>query len=1160
MAKQIVGSFTIKVSEQPGAYIIEASGPRNIRVEPHPFIWAPTPQEQDVIEALHQACPLQVEQLIDTGQMLYRAVFTPSVERAFGMAQGRLKGEEGIRVRLQIEPPEFTTLPWELMHDGQDFLSLKSNYPLVRTESGIKKTRRTVVSGKLRILYVGASPTDMATLNIEHPAQEIKRLLEKGNSRRRFEFTILLHATLSKLQSALLKDPHVLCFAGHGDQSYIYLENGIDGKAEQISIQTVARQLEGKNLTRMIFLAACETAPAALALAQQSQVPAILAMQYPIGDEAANQLTACFFETLATFRPADAALSEARKSIIQDQRIGRDLFAPVMYLQSETSNLFQRARNWVALVFAAAFIAATIVGIGALLQAQENKRQANIQTTQRAQAQATAQAESVARSEAENSEQIARAHNLAAQVVNGGISFPQSAELAIEAYQLAPISSSKSALWAVLTQPFPQFEFTYDSPSTLTAGVGVPECTNSRHSNPWSPDGTKLYFGGLIRDSHTGEILDTIDHTGSPEWSPDGRLLIIDPGFSPSVLNAESGRELFTLGAKWSTWVSNARLLFRSDNEDVLKIWDVGSARVYRNVECAAVDDTRLVSVSSNGDLLATSNGLRVQICDAETGDVVSELNGRNATARFLIFNSNGSRIATVDEDGMIRIWDPNTGSLISSLAGDTATVSCISWATNERIIATIDSNAIFPVWDSSTGERIEAHYVGARAITISPDGKWILGQNGKIWSTSDDSEVAGVNAYLFAFWSPDGGRIFSDGSNDRVWIWNVAWFQDLATELESPDGNVGSRVFVSPDGEHVASVDHDNTLRLWKITTEKPIWTYQHPDHIDRIVYDSTGTHLFSITGDHGTTHSRYYFPGDSKVRVWDISSGYLSYTLEGFEAAWSPEGTQIATLATDDMETLLHFWDVETGNRLQSWAVPADSKRISYSPHGKYILVQGDSGSTIWNSETGVVVAHGEDMSSAVWDPDGSRVAGIEVDSSDVTQPEWSVHIWDVDSGDNIIVTGNNFSRINSLVWSPDGEYIAVARGTPPGGANTMNETGQLGDTSVRLWNVQNRSLVGEYMSQYWVSDVMFSSDSSQVLALSGPTALLLDGLSLELLHSFTINPAVTSGGFSTDGERLILGGGGLGRIQIWHINSDYLFQLARDRLSLFSTEVSK
>ena len=89
----------------------------------------------------------------------------PEVAIAFGEARQSLAhSQEGLRIRIQTSIDEIARLPWELMHDGQEFIALRSSYPIVRGKREPVASLRTDVSGALRILYAWSDPKDLPEL------------------------------------------------------------------------------------------------------------------------------------------------------------------------------------------------------------------------------------------------------------------------------------------------------------------------------------------------------------------------------------------------------------------------------------------------------------------------------------------------------------------------------------------------------------------------------------------------------------------------------------------------------------------------------------------------------------------------------------------------------------------------------------------------------------------------------------------------------------------------------------------------------------------------------------------------------------------------------------------------------------------------------------
>ncbi len=276
MPQQITDIFTITIKTNDiQSYTIEANGPEGIRIQPHPFRLLFSPEQQTILDNLAiENTQVPSASIQEIGYSLYKSIFTAQVLLTFGQAQGKV-GAKGLRLRLNIEASELATLPWEAMYDGQEWLATKNDTPLVRIlpqKHRFKTVRNLQIRGALKILFIGASPTDLPNLKIEDAVQQLQQLLKEDIDKKRIVFDILINATLDELRQQLVKGYHILYFAGHGSSDGIFLDDGVGdeiknsgttnrlpGDSYHVSAQTLAQALEGKP-TRLVFLAACNTA------------------------------------------------------------------------------------------------------------------------------------------------------------------------------------------------------------------------------------------------------------------------------------------------------------------------------------------------------------------------------------------------------------------------------------------------------------------------------------------------------------------------------------------------------------------------------------------------------------------------------------------------------------------------------------------------------------------------------------------------------------------------------------------------------------------------------------------------------------------------------------------------------------------------------------
>jgi hypothetical protein len=244
--------------------------------------------------------------------------------------------DTGLRIRLVLDPalpdlPEISALPWELLYraDTRDFLARQPLTPLVRYLEVPRLTAPAPLASSLRILVVRSRPRDLTPLDLDSERDAITTAWgEQG----RVKIDFLDQPTLLALRRKLISEPfHVLHFMGHGDfdaetgEGVLVFEDG-KGQSLPVSGQVLAESLKDSRWLRLVFLNACDTAQlprrrgqdpfsgvaSALVLAG---LPAVIAMQFPISDEAALVFSENFYTALAAGFPVDAAAAEARLAI-----------------------------------------------------------------------------------------------------------------------------------------------------------------------------------------------------------------------------------------------------------------------------------------------------------------------------------------------------------------------------------------------------------------------------------------------------------------------------------------------------------------------------------------------------------------------------------------------------------------------------------------------------------------------------------------------------------------------------------------------------------------------------------------------------------------------------------------------------------------------------
>ena len=298
----------------------------------------------------------------DFGSKLYKAVFSDEVQSALrsSLDQARAQGS-GLRIRLRLnDAPELVDIPWEYLYNPSlnRFLALSVNTPVVRYLELPEKILPLAVKPPLRVLVMIANPKDYPALDVESEWQNLKKAVSDLEAAGLLILERLEAATPVALQHRLRReDFHIFHFIGHGgfdegaQDGLLMLENE-NGLGRPLSGQYLGTILHDEDSLRLVVLNACEGARAgkndpfagaAQSLVQQG-LPAVIAMQFEVSDQAAITFAHEFYAALADGYPVDAALSEARKVIFSS---GNEIEwgTPVLYLRASDGQIFDIVRT-----------------------------------------------------------------------------------------------------------------------------------------------------------------------------------------------------------------------------------------------------------------------------------------------------------------------------------------------------------------------------------------------------------------------------------------------------------------------------------------------------------------------------------------------------------------------------------------------------------------------------------------------------------------------------------------------------------------------------------------------------------------------------------------------------------------------------------------------
>ncbi|MBD2484644.1 WD40 repeat domain-containing protein [Planktothrix sp. FACHB-1365] len=297
--------------------------------------------------------------------------------------------------------------------------------------------------------------------------------------------------------------------------------------------------------------------------------------------------------------------------------------------------------------------------------------------------------------------------------------------------------------------------------------------------------------------------------------------------------------------------------------------------------------------------------------------------------------------------------------------------------------------------------------------------------------------------------------------------------------------------VSFSPDGQIIASVSDDHTVKTWRLEGQILNTLKGHTNDVLEVSFSPDGQTVASASAD-------------KTVRLWSLD-GTLLRTLEGhtdlvYGVSFSPDGQTIASASADKT---VRLWSLDgtllrilEGHTDRIWGV-------SFSPNSQIIASASvDKTVKLWSLDgtlLRILEGHSDPVYRVSFSPDGQTIASASGDKT--------IKLWSLD-GKLLRTLEGHSDRIYGVSFSPDGQTIASASF----------------DRTVRLWNLDGillRTLEGHTDRVYGVS---FSCDSQIIASASVDRTVRLWNLDGILLRTLEGHSAPVWGvSFSRDGQMI-------------------------------------
>jgi WD40 repeat protein len=478
-----------------------------------------------------------------------------------------------------------------------------------------------------------------------------------------------------------------------------------------------------------------------------------------------------------------------------------------------------------------------------------------------------------------------------------------------------------------------------------------------------------------------------------------------------------------------STAISaDGRLLATSGDDQLIKLWDVSSGRLIRNVLRVPreVKFWRVETLSSDGTRLLGIESTDYKLWDTLIGKALLSLPNTSTGDGHsgVVLSADGKRVAGISPAGAATLYDAATGKELAALTAHGGGVTAVAFSADGRLLATGGQDRVVRIWDGLSGRPMRTLGEGREPVTaasFATGGQRLLTRGGTELRVLEVDRAEPLwqreaKAMASATMTADGRLVVIELKDGQVEVWDPA-ANKLVSSVPPPAG--GTFLGLSASGERLIFGPRQRADQ-----SGEAAW-------IARYIDAATGrvAHTVEGEGESVWADGRYLYvvTDDNALILRELDSGREVRKLAGQPAltaiAFAASGTRVATAGPGRVS----IRDAETGRRTGSCpAGAAEVRALAYSPDGRQLLLGGEAGAiALCDLEAGRLLltfqGHDHAIRSLAFSADGKSFLAGDGDGN--------VKNWTVAAGRPLWSRqGSSGRAMLSVSFSPDGK-LALA-----------------------------------------------------------------------------------------------------------------------------------